>query len=71
MQPLAEEVETLTRQRDSAESNLTDLRRQLGLASGDEDSSEASFESDPPRVPINKQREPADIDQTQQLPIVR
>jgi hypothetical protein len=37
VQPLAEEVAALARQRDSAGSNLTDLRRQLGLVSGEEE----------------------------------
>ncbi|MCH7231855.1 hypothetical protein L0U85_13470 [Glycomyces sp. L485] len=67
VQPLAEEVETLQRQRDSVGSNLGDLRRQLGMVSGDEDV-KSSFEVGP--IPINRQRGPSDMDSTQQLPIV-
>ncbi|WP_035696639.1 hypothetical protein [Glycomyces tenuis] len=65
VQPLAEEVETLERQRDSAGSNLGDLRRQLGLVAGEDDTPPP-----PSRVPINRQREPSDLDSTQQLPVV-
>ena len=101
VQPLAEEVEALSRQRDSAGSNLTDLRRQLGLVSGEEEpilvgasvgagsvsgssfdlpsagsgfESPAAlgvFESESAPLLINKQRDGADIDRTQQLPVVR
>lgn len=68
--PLEEEVVTLRRQHESAESNLGDLRRQLGLVSGDDGSPLLSLDAEQmPSLPLNAESVP-DGDATQQLPVI-